>query len=226
MLKNFVLIVLFFIIVGYAYITVSERQQQRLIRERRPKVQQMFNREEFRRSLYQIREARERAQDPAQQTLKAPNDENAVRSRPDEPLRNDMNYLEHLKTEPSTPAQPIENLYDPRRITRAIQTVPIQRNTEETQEQYQQQYQQQYQEQYQQQQEQQQYQYPQGYQYPNQGQYQTQPSTQDQTQGQGQQAIDPQTQQSPNPQQQPTYQPPQQEGGTPLPSRYPQLIGN
>ena len=130
MLKNFGLIVLFFIIIGYAYITVSERQQQRLIRERRPKVQQMFNREEFRRSLYQLREARERAKDQPQQTIPLTNDDNAARPRPNEPLRDDMNYLEHLKTEPSTPAQPIENLYDPRRLMRAI---PAQRNTENTQ---------------------------------------------------------------------------------------------
>ena len=217
MLKNFVLIVIFFLIVGYAYITVSERQQQRLIRERRPKIQQMFDKYEFRRALYQIRDARDRAKDTPQQAQPSPNEENTTRPRPDEPLRNDMEYLERLKSERSTPAQPIEqNLYDPKRLTRGRTDLPAQRDTGDAQDQGQ--YQQQNQVQYPQQQDQGQYQDPAQEQIDAQRllQLQRQQMMGQQPTDQPLQPMDPQQQP-----QQPTDQPLPETGG-----RYPQAIGN
>ncbi|MCX6113007.1 MAG: hypothetical protein NTY22_06995, partial [Proteobacteria bacterium] len=73
-----------------------------------PKVLEMFNKYEFRRALYQIRETRERMKNDGQQGVQAPNENNTENPRSDESLRDDMNYLERLKTEPTVPAQPIE----------------------------------------------------------------------------------------------------------------------
>jgi hypothetical protein len=105
-LKNFLLLILFFIIVGYAYVSVSERQKQRLIRERRPKIQEMVNKYEFRRALYQIRQTRKIKEDGQQTT--EPEEVTPEEKAEDEKQREEVETFDRMKSEPSTPAQPIE----------------------------------------------------------------------------------------------------------------------
>ena len=111
-MKNIGLIIIFSLILGYAYVTISERQEQRLIRERRPKIQDMVNKYEFRRSLYQIRQTRERMkEEPSPQAAEEKPVINPVPPAEDN-LRNDEEYLNKLKEEQATPAQPIEQPAD------------------------------------------------------------------------------------------------------------------
>jgi hypothetical protein len=109
-LKNFLLLILFFIIVGYAYITISEHQKQRLIRERRPRIQEMVDKYEFKRALYQIRQTREKTKGDAQDNDRPEEGQEAKKDEKsdDDGMQQDMEALERMKSEPSTPAQPIE----------------------------------------------------------------------------------------------------------------------
>jgi len=112
-LKNIGLIIIFALILGYAYVTISERQEQRLIRQRRPKIQDMVNKYEFRRSLYQIRQTRERLKEEESKP-QAAEEKPVMNPVPpaEDNLRNDEEYLNKLKEEQATPAQPIEQPAD------------------------------------------------------------------------------------------------------------------
>ena len=111
-MKNLLLIFLFFIVVWYAYITVSEKQQQKLIKARRANVQEMFNKYEFRRALYKIRETREKMNEEEIQDTSIAEEKETEDQTAKEEIAEDLESLEKLKSQPATPAQPLIPLGD------------------------------------------------------------------------------------------------------------------
>lgn len=94
-MRNLAIILAVAVLVTYVFIAVNERQKERAIRLRLPKFRKI-DKYEFDKALYQIRETRIKR-------LKAP-------ERPSnrEDFYRDREYLESLKSEPATEAQPIQ----------------------------------------------------------------------------------------------------------------------
>jgi len=103
-LRNLAIILAVIVLATYAFIAVNEGQKERAIRLRLPKFRKI-NRYEFDTALYQIRETR------AKQLRVTPRSSSQLNRGTDqrEDFYKDYDYLENLKTSPSTEAQPIQD---------------------------------------------------------------------------------------------------------------------
>ena len=113
-MKTLLLILIFIFVASYAYITVSERQKQRQIKERRPKMREMVNKQEFRKALYQLRHTKRKKITEPENTKTEEQVEKPIDQEENLPYDDDSYYnqydAETLKKQPSTSARPIKNI--------------------------------------------------------------------------------------------------------------------
>ena len=102
-MRNLAIILAVAVLAVYAFIAVNEKQKEHVIRMRLPKFRKI-NKYEFDKALYQIREVRTR------KTYEAPKE--SVQKDQETDTRNDFykdyDYIENLKSAPSTEAQPVQ----------------------------------------------------------------------------------------------------------------------